>query len=216
MLFAAQALRGLIGDTEALSLTLLQWLSAPERPWEINSEIGDLAGELMGPTDRGSEPKPLLSFIRYDARLEKDWLRSACGPEVAARLSADYIADLQRLDRPDLLDEMYRVGEHAAKDASHAERFSDRARSGECMTAKQSKKREKSFNVGVTGHRPNRMPVRQWARIKNDFSEVMAEFEAIHPERRHVLAIRPRRRCGSARRLRRVGSRLVAAGRPGF
>jgi len=114
-LFAAQALRGLIGDTEALSLTLLQWLSAPERSWEINSEIGNLEGELMGSGLSGSEPKPLLSFIRYDARLEKDWLHSACGSEIAARLSAGYIADLQRLDRPDMMDEMYRVGEHAAK-----------------------------------------------------------------------------------------------------
>ncbi|MFA5899351.1 MAG: patatin-like phospholipase family protein [Hyphomicrobium sp.] len=113
-LFAAQALRGLIGDNETLSLTLLQWLSAPDRPWEINSEIGNLADELLGPADMGGEAKPLLSFVRYDARLEEKWLREACGQEVTRRLTSDYLAALQRLDRPDMLMEMYRVGAEAA------------------------------------------------------------------------------------------------------
>lgn len=114
-LFAAQALRGLIGDTEALSLTLLQWLSAPKRPWEINAEIGTLEGELLGPTDQQGETKPLLSFVRYDAPLEQQWLRKTCGADLGARLSHDYVSGLQQLDRPDLMDEMYRVGEHAAE-----------------------------------------------------------------------------------------------------
>lgn len=92
----------------------MQWLSAPERPWDINSEIGNLEGELMGPADQNGEPKPLLSFIRYDARMEEEWLRASCGEDVAARLNDDYIAGLQRLDRPDLLDEMYQVGDQAA------------------------------------------------------------------------------------------------------
>lgn len=114
-LFAAHALRGLIGDTEVLSLTFLQWLSAPNRPWQINSEIGTLEGELLGPTDQSGETKPLLSFVRYDAPLEQQWLQDKCAAELGLDLTDDYLAGLRRLDRPDLLDEMYRVGEQAAK-----------------------------------------------------------------------------------------------------
>lgn len=114
MLFAAQALRGLIGDSDVLSLTLLQWLSEPKQPWEINSEIGDLTGEVLGQSGAGSEPKPLLSFLRYDARLEEKWLAATGGPELKAKFTPDYIANLQQLDRPDMMNDLYGIGELAA------------------------------------------------------------------------------------------------------
>ncbi len=55
------------------------------------------------------------------------------------------------------------------------------------MTIKRPAKTTKALRVGVTGHRPNRMPESQWDRIKRDLATVMAEVEAIHPERRLVL-----------------------------
>src|SRR6185295_6079117 len=36
--FAANAIQGLSADSDLVSLTFLQWLSAPNRPWLINSE----------------------------------------------------------------------------------------------------------------------------------------------------------------------------------
>lgn len=45
----------------------------------------------------------------------------------------------------------------------------------------------KRLYVGVTGHRPNRMPESQWARIKADLSTVMAEIESANPGRRLLL-----------------------------
>jgi hypothetical protein len=41
--------------------------------------------------------------------------------------------------------------------------------------------------VGVTGHRPNRMPEKQWKRIQRDVSQVMGEIEAFNSGRRPVL-----------------------------
>ena len=55
------------------------------------------------------------------------------------------------------------------------------------MTIKRPAKTTKTLCVGVTGHRPNRMPESQWDRIKRDLATVMAEVEAIHVNRRFVL-----------------------------
>jgi hypothetical protein len=55
------------------------------------------------------------------------------------------------------------------------------------MTIKRPAKTTKTLRVGVTGHRPNRMPESQWDRIKRDLATVMAEVEATHRDRRPVL-----------------------------
>jgi hypothetical protein len=52
---------------------------------------------------------------------------------------------------------------------------------------KQSPVRDRPLCVGVTGHRPNRVPEQQWDRIKNDLAEAMHDIEAAHPARRVVL-----------------------------
>jgi hypothetical protein len=112
--FAARALQGLIGDSDALSLTLMQWLSAPRRRWDINSEIGALEGELLS-ADPGSD-KPFLSFVRYDVRLEKPWLASKLKDAIQRELTDEYIGSLQQLDRPDMMDELCRIGQLCARD----------------------------------------------------------------------------------------------------
>lgn len=115
-LFAANALAGLIGDAEMLSLTLLQWLSDPKRRWEINSEVGQMDGELLGHGDTEGGAKPLLSFVRFDARLEERWLSEHCPAALSnAPYTADILAGLQQLDRPDLMSDMYKVGLAAAR-----------------------------------------------------------------------------------------------------
>lgn len=50
-----------------------------------------------------------------------------------------------------------------------------------------SARRAKPLTVGITGHRPNRMPESQWPRIESQLAEVMAEIEARHPRRSWVL-----------------------------
>jgi hypothetical protein len=111
--FAAKAIHGLVGDSDVLSLTLMQWLSAPKRPWEINSEIGTMEGELLGPADQKSDPKPLLSFVRYDTRLEAPWLKLLDG--LPQTLTEAFIESLRQLDRPKMMKDMYHVGKLAAE-----------------------------------------------------------------------------------------------------
>ena len=55
------------------------------------------------------------------------------------------------------------------------------------MTIKPPAKTKKTLRVGVTGHRPNRMPESQWDRIKRDLATVMAELETIYKDRRPIL-----------------------------
>lgn len=114
--FAANALTGLIGDGETLAMTLLQWLSDPKRRWEINSEIGQMEGELLGGSgDHDGRAAPMLSFIRFDARLEDKWLGENCASAFNGPITAAVLEGLQSLDRPHLMDDMYAVGAAAAK-----------------------------------------------------------------------------------------------------
>lgn len=121
--FAAKAILGMMADSDQLSLTLLQWMSAPKRPWEINTEIGTMAGELLGPIEHKDNPKPLLDFVRYDTRLELPWLTSTVANQLKQTLNQGFIESLKRLDRPDMMGHMYGVGEAAAMDQVRPDDF---------------------------------------------------------------------------------------------
>ena len=120
--FATKTILGMMADADQLSLTLLQWLSAPKRPWEINSEIGTMAGELLGPADRKDNPKPLLAFVRYDTRLELPWL-TTLGERLKETLDHGLVESLKHLDRPEMIARMRGVGEAAAIDQVTADDF---------------------------------------------------------------------------------------------
>lgn len=109
-IFAVKALLGLISDAQNLSLTLMQWFSAPDRPWPINSEIGVMVGDLLSPSEEDGGPRPLLSFVRYDVRLEKKWLEQTLGRTMAA----DNLDKLKQLDRPEMINELHDIGALAA------------------------------------------------------------------------------------------------------
>jgi len=81
----------------------MQWMSATQTPWPIDSEVGDLAG------DRFTE-KPLVHYLRYDALLDADWLERRLG----LRLSHEDLLAIQNIDRPDLADRYLDVGRSAA------------------------------------------------------------------------------------------------------
>jgi patatin-like phospholipase len=144
--FAATAIHGLAADSDMLSLTLLQWLSAPKRPWEINSEIGTMQGELLGPADQNADPKPLLAFVRYDTRLEVPWLTTTIGARLRQTINERFIEGLKQLDRPEMMEQMYRVGSLAAADQVTPDDFLQRfdpqpdaaGRRGESTNAQRS------------------------------------------------------------------------------
>ncbi|WPB87460.1 patatin-like phospholipase domain-containing protein [Sediminicoccus rosea] len=100
----ARALLGMIGDGQALSLTLMQWMSVTPAPHKLNSEIGDLADEFLGGV-------PLLRFLRYDLPLEAEWLEQ----ELATRTDARSLAEHRRMDHPGGMSALRDIAERAAE-----------------------------------------------------------------------------------------------------
>jgi hypothetical protein len=84
---ALRALEQQIGESQQLILLLMSLLGERMTSWMINSEIGDL-GTVLPP--RG----PLFRFLRYDIRLDPDWLKEFLG----ATPDALTIDQLRRLD----------------------------------------------------------------------------------------------------------------------
>ena len=108
--FGVVALRTMITDAQTLSLTILQWMSAPRRPWHINSEIGDMAGDVLG---IGSGPcAPLIRFQRYDLSLEA----APLAPMMPAGKppSAWKLQRLRSLDNPGELETLYQLAKKEA------------------------------------------------------------------------------------------------------
>lgn len=125
---ATDALLGMIGDGQQLALAVMQWLSTPRDPWEIDREIGSQSEDLL--SDRA-----LLSFQRYDMPLERRWLENTdpklngrrVGPQLANALKAiskkRALADLQQLIAPENVAILYDLGRAAALDQVAAEDF---------------------------------------------------------------------------------------------
>lgn len=99
-----QGLAGLINDGQTLALTMAQWLSEPIDPWPINSEIGSLAGEVLG-------GRPLFGFSRYDVRLEAEWLQERLGE----RVPEERLVQLQRIDAAEQMTALQEIARRVAE-----------------------------------------------------------------------------------------------------
>jgi uncharacterized protein len=100
---AFHSLLSLMTDSQMQVLAIMQWLGECPAPWEINSEIGTLAGDAPA----GGK---MFRFLRYDVHLEKDWLKNELGYDV----SDDLLARLRGMDDPSLVHELYEIGRLAA------------------------------------------------------------------------------------------------------
>lgn len=109
---ALHALRTIIDDSSGLVLALMQWLGTSPTPWRVNSEIGDLAEQFPA--------GPLFRFLRYDVRLEADWLEEHLG----IRLGAKDLARVRAMDNPDSIPLAYEIGCKAAERQVKAEHWS--------------------------------------------------------------------------------------------
>jgi hypothetical protein len=101
---ALHALMSMMNDAEMLILAQMQWLGECPMPWPINSEIGTLA-------DDGPPGGKLFRFLRYDVRLESDWLKDKLDLTVAP-------ADVERyrhMDDPGIIQSIYQIAQVAAE-----------------------------------------------------------------------------------------------------
>ena len=100
---AFHALLSLMTDTETLVLAMMQWMGECPAPWTINSEIGTLAGDAP----RGGK---MFRFLRYDVRLEKEWLAR----ELNYQVSDEQLGRLRGMDDPKVAHQLYEIGALAA------------------------------------------------------------------------------------------------------
>jgi hypothetical protein len=101
---ALHALMSLMTDAEMLILAQMQWLGECPAPWPINSEIGTLAGD-------GPPGGKMFRFLRYDVRLEADWLKNELGLAIVQK-------DIERyrcMDDPGIVHDIYGIAKTAAE-----------------------------------------------------------------------------------------------------
>ena len=109
---AYHALSSMMSSSQSHILELMQWLGKSPIPWEIDREVEVLNGEspLGG---------PLFNFVRYDVRLERDWLRTNLGFD----LSEAQVAELREIDKPAIIPLAYEIGRMAAKQQVQPQHF---------------------------------------------------------------------------------------------
>jgi hypothetical protein len=92
-----------IAGNQQLTLTLMSWLGKGGPTWPINSEIGDLST---------FEPPfgALFRFLRYDIKLETDWLKDTLGVSLSPR----DLARARRFDNPEIMPLLDDLGRRAA------------------------------------------------------------------------------------------------------
>lgn len=113
----ADALRSMIFDTQLQGVQLLQALSEPKKPQEINSEIGDMGGHCI-------TGLPLLNFQRLDILLDSKPKGKAKGQSqrtgIEELLQREIKAEaLEKLDQmahgaPDNMELLLEIGRKAA------------------------------------------------------------------------------------------------------
>src|ERR1051325_6826791 len=100
---ALHALQTLMDDSQGLALALMQWFGDSPTPWLVNSEIRDLRDVFPS--------GPLFRFLRYDVRLEADWLEQ----HVDMKLAEKELALVRAMDNPASIPLAYEIGRRAAE-----------------------------------------------------------------------------------------------------
>ena len=102
---AVSALQAQISEAQQLTMTLMSWLGATPTPWSINSELGDVS------TTASPFNRPLFRFLRYDIRLQQEWLAR----ELGVTLDKSLLAHYERIDAPENIPAIYDLAARAAE-----------------------------------------------------------------------------------------------------
>jgi uncharacterized protein len=97
------ALQSLMDDCERMNRATLQWLTNCLTPWLVDRAVGDMK------LDSHAGPQ-LATYVRYNVLLERDWLKSELGLELAP----DKIEQIRKMDDPSNLSDLAELGRLAA------------------------------------------------------------------------------------------------------
>jgi hypothetical protein len=101
---AAESMLSIMEDANWLAQAVLQWMARSPTSWTIDSEIGDLKDENLGPGPA------FMSYLRYELALEPQWLQSTLGVDVSQR-ECDR---LYAIDEPENVATLGRLGRLSA------------------------------------------------------------------------------------------------------
>ncbi len=96
-------------DANYMNQTMLQYLSNPKVPQEIDSEVGDLSEDLLG-------DKPSLSYTRYNVMLESKTLK-----KLGFELSQEQLESLREMSESKNKELLYAIGAKAANEMIEAD-----------------------------------------------------------------------------------------------
>jgi hypothetical protein len=102
-LLAVRALAALMDDCTWLNQAVLQWLGRSDTAWIIDPEVGDLKKDVI-------EGRKLLTYQRYNVKLERTWLKDRLGLD----LPEGEVQGLRAMDNPANVAALARVGTAAA------------------------------------------------------------------------------------------------------
>jgi hypothetical protein len=100
---AYYALMSLMTDAETLTLAQMQWMGECLTQWKINSEVGSLC-------DQVPQGGKMFRFMRYDVKLEPEWLRD----ELDVKVSDSDAERYRAMDNPAIVNEIYEIAKLAA------------------------------------------------------------------------------------------------------
>ncbi len=106
------ALSSMIAGSEDIIETVMQWVASPLDPTYIDSEIEDMRKDLAC-------SEPLLSYQRYNAKLNDRWLRD----EIGMKLSAKDLKLIKDMTNPAGMDLGYEIGQRVAEKYVRPEHF---------------------------------------------------------------------------------------------
>ncbi len=101
---ASSALLSMMNDSDQLVQTMMQWMGSTDKPWPIDSEIGDLGGSSFG-------GQKFFRYSRYNVELSRDWLRDNLNEEYSKR----QLKRLKRMDRSQSAPQLLELGRRAAE-----------------------------------------------------------------------------------------------------
>jgi len=111
-MLSIRALTSLMDDCDWLAQTLLQWMSRSPTRWDIDREVGNLRGDLLG----GRE---WISYLRYNINLDSDWLAK----NLDINVGKQEVASLYEMDDPKNVKTLNWLGEAAAATQLKEEHF---------------------------------------------------------------------------------------------
>ncbi len=105
-----RGLATLMADATLLNELLLQWMSSSPTARQIDGEVGDLGGDVLG----GGQG--LISYLRYNVELDSDWLKQTLGLDY----TATQLDSIAQMDKPKNIDDLARIGEAATEQIEDA------------------------------------------------------------------------------------------------